>query len=87
MPLTFLRRYSTPYLFLLPALFVLSLTVLWPALQAFYLSFTSYEYDLTQAPQWVGLKNFERLAGDRVHRVGSFHNSGKTFGLNHAHSN
>jgi putative chitobiose transport system permease protein len=60
------RRNLTPYLFLFPALFVLSLTVLWPALQAFYLSFTNYEYDLTQVPQWVGLKNFYRLAADRT---------------------
>src|SRR4028119_1712690 len=51
----------TPYLFLLPALLVLGLTVFWPALQAFYLSFTRYEYDLTQTPQWIGLANFERL--------------------------
>lgn len=56
----------TPYLFLLPALVVLSLTVFWPALQAFYLSFTRYEYDLTQAPQWIGLANFRRLWSDPV---------------------
>ena len=45
---------------------VLGLTVFYPALQAFYLSFTSYEYDLTQSPQWVGLANFERLLSDQV---------------------
>ena len=56
----------TPYLFLLPALALLSLTVFWPALQAFYLSFTKYEYDLTQTPQWVGFANFQRLASDPV---------------------
>ncbi|HLO50911.1 MAG TPA: sugar ABC transporter permease [Kamptonema sp.] len=60
------RRYITPYLFLIPALFALGLTVLWPALQAFYLSFTGYEYDLTQSPQWVGLKNFHKLYADPV---------------------
>ena len=60
-----LRR-LTPYLFLLPALVVLGLTVFWPALQAFYLSFTQYEYDLTQTPQWVGLANFRRLWVDPV---------------------
>jgi putative chitobiose transport system permease protein len=59
-------RRLTPYLFLLPALVVLGLTVFWPALQAFYLSFTQYEYDLTQAPKWVGLANFQRLWGDPV---------------------
>jgi putative chitobiose transport system permease protein len=57
---------STPYLFLLPALIVLGLTVFYPALQAFYLSFTRYEYDITQPPQWVGFKNFERLLADAV---------------------
>ncbi len=56
----------TPYLFLLPALLILGLTVFLPALQAFYLSFTRYEYDLTQPPQWIGLGNFQRLMGDRV---------------------
>lgn len=56
----------TPYLFLLPAMAILSLTVFWPALQAFYLSFTRFEYDLTQAPEWVGLANFQRLWSDPV---------------------
>lgn len=56
----------TPYLFLLPALLILGLAVFYPALQAFYLSFSRYEYDLTQAPEWVGLANFEKLLKDRV---------------------
>ncbi len=56
----------TPYLFLLPALLMLGLTVFLPALQAFYLSFTRYEYDLTQTPQWVGFANFRRLWADPV---------------------
>jgi putative chitobiose transport system permease protein len=60
------KRSLIPYLFLLPALCALSLTVLWPALQAFYLSFTGYEYDLTQSPQWVGLKNFDKLWADPI---------------------
>ncbi|MBD2346860.1 carbohydrate ABC transporter permease [Anabaena subtropica] len=55
----------TPYLFLLPALVLLGLTVFWPALQAFYLSFTSYE-DLSQPPQWIGFSNFLRLWKDAV---------------------
>lgn len=61
-----LQRRLTPYLFLLPALIVLGLTVFYPAWQAFALSFTQYDLDLTQAPQWVGLKNFQRLWQDRV---------------------
>lgn len=56
----------TPYLFLLPALLVLGLTVFYPAVQAFYLSFTRYEYDLTQPPLWIGFKNFRRLWIDPV---------------------
>ncbi len=52
----------TPYFFLIPALLVLGLTVFWPAFQAFYLSF--FSYDLLQSPQWVGLKNFQRLWTD-----------------------
>jgi putative chitobiose transport system permease protein len=62
----FTIRHLTPYLFLLPALIVLGLTVFLPALQAFYLSFTQYEYDLTQIPRWVGFANFQRLWVDPV---------------------
>ena len=61
-----IQQRLTPYLFLLPALVILGLTVFWPALQAFYLSFTRYEYDLTQVPEWVGLANFRRLWTDPV---------------------
>ncbi|WP_427160225.1 carbohydrate ABC transporter permease [Aliinostoc sp. HNIBRCY26] len=60
-----IKRQLTPYIFLLPALVLLSLTVFWPALQAFYLSFTSYE-DISQPAQWVGMKNFLRLWEDKV---------------------
>ncbi|HEY9624099.1 MAG TPA: sugar ABC transporter permease [Crinalium sp.] len=60
------RQHITPYLFLLPALLVLGFTVFYPALQAFYLSFTRYEFDITQPPIWIGLENFQRLLKDRV---------------------
>ena len=66
MPSELIQQRLTPYLFLLPALLILGLTVFWPALQAFYLSFTRYEYDLTQPPQWVGFENFRRLWADPV---------------------
>jgi putative chitobiose transport system permease protein len=59
-----LLRLLTPYFFLLPALMVLGLTVFYPALQAFLLSFT--DYDLLSDPRWVGGANFQRLWGDRV---------------------
>jgi putative chitobiose transport system permease protein len=58
---TLISHRLTPYLFLLPALLVLSFTVFFPAVRAFYLSFTRFEYDLTQAPEWVGLANLQRL--------------------------
>jgi putative chitobiose transport system permease protein len=55
-----------PYAFLLPALILLGLTVFLPAIQAFALSFTSYEYDITQPPQWIGGENFQRLWQDQL---------------------
>ncbi len=58
-------RRLIPYLFLLPALLMLGLTVFYPALQAFYLSFTRVD-DLAAPPVWIGLKNFQRLWGDRT---------------------
>jgi len=61
-----LKQSLTPYLFLAPALFVLVLSVFWPAVQAFRLSFMEYGYDLTQAPTWVGLENFQRLLRDQT---------------------
>jgi putative chitobiose transport system permease protein len=60
------NRKIIPYLFLFPALTLLGLTVFWPALNAFFLSFTRYEYDLTQAPQWIGFANFRKLQSDPV---------------------
>ena len=60
------RAKLTPYLFLLPAIALLGLTVFFPAVQAFALSFTRYEYDITQAPEWVGWENFQRLVQDEV---------------------
>lgn len=60
------RRKLIPYLFLFPAIAILTFTVFFPAISAFSLSFTQYEYDLTQPPQWVGWSNFQRLLSDRV---------------------
>jgi putative chitobiose transport system permease protein len=60
------RTALIPYLFLLPALLMLTATTFYPALQAFYLSFMRYDYDLTEAPRWVGFANFVRLWGDRL---------------------
>ena len=60
------RQQLTPYLFLLPAIALLGLTVFFPAIQAFALSFTRYEYDITQPPEWIGIANFQRLWQDEV---------------------
>ena len=63
----FLKRQKlTPYLFLLPAIALLGLTVFFPAIEAFALSFTRYEYDITQPPEWIGWENFQRLWQDEV---------------------
>ncbi|BAZ42872.1 binding-protein-dependent transporter inner membrane protein [Calothrix sp. NIES-4101] len=56
----------TPYLFLLPALLVLVITVFLPALQAFYLTFTQIQDISGTQAQWVGLANFIRLWNDAV---------------------
>jgi putative chitobiose transport system permease protein len=60
------RSKFIPYTFLFPALILLGLTVFFPAIQAFALSFTSYEYDITQPPQWIGWENFQRLWQDEL---------------------
>ncbi len=57
---------AIPYLFLLPALGALGISVFWPALQAFYLSFTTFGVDLTAAPTWVGWANVQRLRTDPI---------------------
>jgi len=61
-------RKLQPFLFLLPALIVLTLIVFYPGIQAFSLSFSSYGYDLTASPEWVGLENFQRLVEDDLFR-------------------
>ncbi|MEC4804606.1 MAG: sugar ABC transporter permease [Jaaginema sp. PMC 1079.18] len=60
-----IRQYRlTPYVFLLPAGLILTISVFFPALQAFLLSLT--RYDLIGDPQWIGLENFQRLWQDPV---------------------
>ncbi len=55
-----------PYLFLLPALIILGVTVFYPAIQAFFLSFTRSNIIITEPPQWIGWENFQRLWSDEV---------------------
>lgn len=60
------QEMAIAYLFLMPALIALGISVFWPALQAFYLSFTSFGIDLTAAPTWVGGANLQQLFRDPV---------------------
>ena len=57
------RRFkATPYLFLLPAVALIGVFVVYPILAVFYYSFT--DYDIVRPPVWLGLDNFRRLLGD-----------------------
>ncbi len=55
-----------PYLFLAPALILLIWSVFIPALQSFSLSFTQYNYNLTETPRWIGLLNFQKMLNDQI---------------------
>ena len=50
--------------FLAPALILLSLSVLVPALMALVISFTQTGLDVTEPLKFIGLTNFQRLFGD-----------------------
>jgi len=50
--------------FLAPALILLSLSVLVPALMALVISFTQTGLDVTEPLKFIGLTNFQRLLGD-----------------------
>ncbi len=59
------KRFSlTPYLFLAPALIIISVFILYPTLAVVYYSFT--EYNIVRPPEWVGLQNYERLWKDPI---------------------
>ncbi|CAI8252186.1 MAG: Lactose transport system permease protein LacF [Prochlorococcus marinus str. MIT 9313] len=58
------RTTLAAWVFLLPALVLLSLSVLIPALMALVMSFTKTGLDVTEPLVFVGLANLRRLAGD-----------------------
>lgn len=60
------QRWLYGYLFIAPALIVLTVFVLLPIAVAIYLSFTTY--NLIEAPRWAGLDNYRQLAGDLLFR-------------------
>ncbi|TVY10284.1 carbohydrate ABC transporter permease [Paenibacillus cremeus] len=50
------------YLFISPWLLGLLLLTMWPMLQSAYYSFT--KFTLLEAPQWIGVRNYERIFAD-----------------------
>lgn len=57
-----LRDWLVAYAFLLPALTLLGVYTFWPMAFGTYLGFA--KYNVITPPQWVGLDNFRRLAGE-----------------------
>ena len=55
---------ATPYLFLLPALALLVIFVIYPIIAVVYYSFT--DYNIVTPPVWIGLENFENLVADET---------------------
>lgn len=54
----------TPYLFLAPALVIITVFVLYPTLAVVYYSFT--DYNIVQPPKLIGLRNFVELFQDPI---------------------
>ncbi len=65
------RLSFTPYLFLAPALLVIAVFIVYPILAVVYYSFT--DYSIVTPPVWVGLRNFQQLAGDDIFRDALVH--------------
>jgi putative chitobiose transport system permease protein len=63
-----LRRSLVAWAFLLPALVLISLSVLLPALMALVMSFTASGLDVTEQLRFVGLANLQRLFSDPMVR-------------------
>jgi putative chitobiose transport system permease protein len=63
-----LRRSLVAWAFLLPALVLISLSVLVPALMALVMSFTASGLDVTEPLRFVGLANLQRLFSDPMVR-------------------
>lgn len=56
---TELRKMMPGYLFILPAVLIISVFVFMPIIASLFLSFT--QYNVLQPPKWVGLNNYYRL--------------------------
>jgi putative chitobiose transport system permease protein len=59
------RRFrATPYLFLLPAVALIGVFVVYPIIAVVYYSFT--DYDIVRPPVWIGLDNYVQLVADKT---------------------
>lgn len=58
-----LRQLSVPFLFLLPALVIFTVFVIYPILGSLYYSLTDWD-GLAPSPHFVGLANFQQLLSD-----------------------
>jgi putative chitobiose transport system permease protein len=65
------RRKATPWLFLLPALVLLGIFVVYPIGAVIYYSLT--EYDIVRPPVFIGLDNFAALLDDDTFRLALVH--------------
>ena len=62
----------TPWLFLLPGLLFFSFYVLLPIIQSFNISF--YKWDGMGVPEYVGIKNYQKLMTDRAFEISLWNN-------------
>jgi putative chitobiose transport system permease protein len=59
------KKFSlTPYFFLLPAMLVIAVFILYPIAAVIYYGFT--DYSIVTPPVWVGLRNYQQLIHDDV---------------------
>ena len=59
------RRFrATPYLFLLPAVALIGVFVVYPIVAVIYYSFT--DYDIVRPPVWIGLNNYIHVFADQT---------------------
>lgn len=62
------------YLFIMPSFLFLFAFLIFPMISSFYLSLTSYDFVYSTYPEFIGMKNYFNLLGDR-HFVASFKNT------------
>src|SRR5215210_8663235 len=59
------RRYRAGILFVLPALILYLIFMVYPFFRSIYFSFTNWN-GVTAVKEWVGLANYPELIGDRL---------------------